>query len=80
MLTRKSVFFWLHTEPLYFLKQYKTTFLSRAVLFSSIHYLCNIGNKVLSEGKTTPNEPHSYHVVGQANNVLVKPRTAKNTV
>lgn len=43
-------------------------------------YLCNIGHKALSEGKATPNEPHRYHVMGQANDVLVKPKRAERSL
>lgn len=41
------------------------------------HYLGDVGDEVLAEGQAAADEPHGNHMVGQANDVLVKPATAE---
>lgn len=36
-------------------------------------HLCDVLNKVLAEGKSAANEPHSDHMVSQGYDVLVEP-------
>lgn len=35
--------------------------------------LSDIRNKILPEGQSAPNEPHSYDMMGQAHDVLIEP-------
>lgn len=77
MLTGKPEFCWLQTEPSEILDQFWSVRSPERCWAEQSHYLGDVGDKVLAEGQAAADEPHGDHVVGQANDVLVKPAAAE---